>query len=469
MNQALTIKITSENHPCYSIPSAELGFLWSFGQFAIEHKTHPLLWLSVNRKTTKKNVQEMADFLLAQFEQKLGEELKLVKTNKDLTKVITVTLEFDHACVSQIKAHIGGMNLGVSVLTMDQNRKNFKIEEVDFPVKTFLYGKGDTCAERNAEEIHKIMDKLMGGEHKTSFGVSGDGAIIKKKLIDHMNEKYGEQLFDGFGTVLFPCTSHLSFLGLNHTWYLGMDDCCFSLPTFFPNHNSQPGKHIFFFGNEQKKGIFCSYFPYWMTILKNLDTPSSQTNIKMSDYILELQRKFYTIKIRRKKKVFGAAADEEKFMNEINAMIEDNLSSADYVQHYMYKFFGTDLDEVNGIMAPKVVTIGNDPGKKSRRILEMTEKLSKVATFADQIVRKIFSDQISGHCVIPSSPFPTNFLRKIAQLVGCQKLLLAVNDASSSFNCSIYRNLCIVQKAAFNLDDQNQKFYSDVLENEFLG
>ena len=149
-------------------------------------------------------------------------------------------------------------------------------------------------------------------------------------------------------------------------------------------------------------------------------------------------------------------------------MIQDKLTTADYVSDYLSKYFGTQLDDENGTLSPKVVKVRNDPGKKCRRTLEMCEKLSKVANFADTIVKRFFSDQISLD-KIPSTPFPSSFLRNKAQFVAIQKYLLSINDAASAFNCSLYRNVCVVSKAAFNLDEQDQKFYHEVLDNELLG
>ena len=467
MNQALTVKICADLNPCYSMTNEELLFLYEFGELAIKLGINPLLFLTIDRRSRKANVQGMADLLLDKFQQKLGEELKLVKTKKDLTKIISITLAFDHAYVAPIKTHLGGFTMTTTVLTVNQ-QKEIEIKTVNLPIKTFTIGKGDTTAARNAEEIQKVMDSIMCGEHKTSFGISGDGAIIKQGLIQLMNDKYGEKLFPNFGTVLFPCLSHFSFLGWNHSVYLAMDDCQFNMPTFFPNHNPQKGKNIFFFGDKQEKESFCSYFKYWLQILKNLDTPSHTTNIKMGDYILELQSKYYQLEIKTKKGVFGAAQDQQRFKTQINAMIQDKLTTADYVSDYLSKYFGTQLDDENGTLSPKVVKVRNDPGKKCRRTLEMCEKLSKVANFADTIVKRFFSDQISLD-KIPSTPFPSSFLRKKAQFVAIQKYLLSINDAASAFNCSLYRNVCVVSKAAFNLDEQDQKFYHEVLDNELLG
>ena len=91
MNQALTVKICADLNPCYSMTNEELLFLYEFGELAIKLGINPLLFLTIDRRSRKANVQGMADLLLDKFQQKLGEELKLVKTKKDLTKIISIT------------------------------------------------------------------------------------------------------------------------------------------------------------------------------------------------------------------------------------------------------------------------------------------------------------------------------------------------------------------------------------------
>ena len=473
MNQSFTIKTSTDLNPCYTMTNEELAFLYAFGECAIRTGTNPLLHLKIDRKTRKNNVEETAKALQNQFQDKLKSELNLIKTQKTVKKVISLTYGFDHAYCTPIKAHIGGFTMTATVLELMDDGK-IDIESFALPIKTFdVHGKGDTTGERNAAEILKMMESIMDGEHKASCGLSGDGAIITPGFIKLMNEKYKEKIFPYFGTCLFPCLSHCTFLSWTHAVYLMMDDCDFSISTFFPNHTVYDGKNIFFFGDEFEKNTFCQFFKYWMTILKNLETQSTKTNIKLGDYILEIQAEFLKNEIRNKKKSYGAAADQQKFRAEINDMLKEKLSSADNIQYYKNKYFPKlhkQNEDDDQILKQSVVKVKNHPGKKSRRMLEMFEKLSKVPHFADTIVRNYFSDHIKKECQVPTASFTSSFLRKMAQFVVLQKYLLSINDTGAmAYNSSLYRNLLIVTKAAFHLDEDDSKFFPDILDNELIG
>ena len=405
MNQALTIKTSTDLHPVYTFTEEQLAFLYTFGEVARKTSCNPLLHLEVNKATRRKNVTEMSEFLLNQFHSKLKNDLTHVKELKDLRKIIALSFGLDHMHAPAIKVHMGAFTLNARIMT--HSNGHWEIESFDLPIKSFEVGKGDTTDEANSIEIHKILNWM--GEHQTSCSITGDGAVVRSSLIKLFDEQAPQMT-----TILFPCMSHSTFLQGKHTFYLVMDDAEMT-STFFPNHNPKDGKQLFFFGDEQRKQDFCKDLCYWFEILKNLDTPSKRCNIKLADYVVEIQISVLKQEIKkRKKKHYGKDENEKKFKEQIMKLKHDDLSSTDNFAYYIKKYFPEkgDDDDDDIIIDKKVVKINNDPGKKARRMILMCEKLTKVAKYADSCARKYFSDCMK----IPQTSFSTKFIRLVFKL-----------------------------------------------------
>lgn len=462
MNHAMTLKTSFDLYPVYKMSQEELSFIYQIGEYARQTQTNPLIHLTVDERSRKKHLEDTANFLLDRLRNQLCDELTRIKNPEiELEKIIACSFNFDHAKVATLKTSVGAFTLSIRILTKDESGNDFKIEHFSIPIKTFETS--DTTIQRNAEEITKMVRYIFNGNHLTSCSISADGAICRNGLYKHLNDINNETPFPGFGTLVLPCCSHLVFLMCNHTHYAVFDDIDYT-SVFFPNHNPAEPRKLFFFDDEGKQeSNMKTYLEYWMEILENLDTPARSTNIRLSDYIVELQRKILNVSISRRRNEYAAHANKKMFEEQLIQETQNKFSSSDKIVWYEEKYFGRkDPDE---ILRQKAVKIPNDPGKKSRRMMNMAEKLCKCALFADRCVRDYFSNRI----IAPADLIPNKFILNMAQFVVIQKYLVSIGDSGEKANnITILRILGVVTRAAFNLDEESSS-NSEELENPFIG
>ena len=139
-------------------------------------------------------------------------------------------------------------------------------------------------------------------------------------------------------------------------------------------------------------------------------------------------------------------------------------SKIDALEYYKRIYFGEDVEDECTFLKMNPLKVPNDPGRKSRRMMNMCEKLVTVIKFADCVTRNHFADNIQ----VPQSPFPNMFVRKMGQFTALLKYLVATAYSSDANNITLYRVLCIISRAAFNLDADNIHLY-DILENPLIG
>jgi len=132
---------------------------------------------------------------------------------------------------------------------------------------------------------------------------------------------------------------------------------------------------------------------------------------------------------------------------------------------YKARFFGESIEDESKILKPNPLKVGNDPGKKSRRMINMETSLVKTIRFADCVVRNHFDGIISK----PTSPIPNRFSRNMAEHSAIARHIVALADSSKANNITMYRILCILSKAALKLDDTDERLYEDILSNPLIG
>ena len=482
MNNSFLVKLSADPIPSYNMTEETLSFLFQFGEVGRLTNTNPLAFLNVNRKSLKKNLENMSSELFEEMKNLLQakmsaalpiNQLPLISSvsnsqqNQTITQVISITLNFDHAWATAIKSQIGCFTMSIRILDPETGQeKHPEINTFFIPVKTFkIHGKGDTTMEKNCDAIKKILEEIFKNKDlQSQIAVTGDGAIVRQGMISHLKEISKEKPYECLYCRIFTCLSHFMFLLSNHVFYYLMDDTELSYDKFFPNHKQRPGKKLFFFSTDEETE-YKQFIRYYFDILKNLETPSQETNIALTDYITALQSQLLKQNVRKRKKEFASHADKEKFESQLMRDMETQLlTSSDPFEYFKKQLFGEDNGDDLEVITQRVLKVPNDPGRKSRRIINMLEKLSKVQRFADVCARSHFDNSI----VIPDSNIPTYFNRNLSQYVVMMKYLIFVGDGGgNAFNCSLYRALCIITKVALNLDDEHETFFKDVLGNPF--
>ena len=140
------------------------------------------------------------------------------------------------------------------------------------------------------------------------------------------------------------------------------------------------------------------------------------------------------------------------------------FTSSDPMEYYKRIYFGEDVEDECTFLKMNLLKVPNDPGRKSRRMMNMCGKLVHAIKFADYVTRNHF-----GHVIqAPQSLFPNKFVRKMGQFTALLKYLVAKADSSDANNIKLYRVLYICTRAAFNLHENNIHLY-DILENPLIG
>ena len=464
MNHAYTIKTACQLYPSYSINQQELAFLYLFGEIARLTGINPLRYLLINRKTRANSCHSMKEILLSEIKTLLKKQTDLLKKQNVIQRVMSLTLDFDHAFAPSIKCHIGCFTLSIRIY--DESKK--ETVEYFLPLKTFeLNGKGDQTAERNAYQILKVIEETF--ELKSSVAVAGDGAIVIPSLFKELKKRCETDEHDlkAITSMIFICMCHYAFLIYLHGFKNTMDDVgCVKFPSLFPNYSPKPGKKLFFFGDEAEKSEMEIYLPYFLNILNNLDTQSTETAIRLTDYITGIQRKILKESVKKQKKDFSRHADKKKFEDQLLQDINNQFfTSSDPFEMYKARFFGESIEDESKILKPNPLKVGNDPGKKSRRMINMETSLVKTIRFADCVVRNHFDGIISK----PTSPIPNRFSRNMAEHSAIARHIVALADSSKANNITMYRILCILSKAALKLDDTDDRLHEDILSNPLIG
>ena len=205
-----------------------------------------------------------------------------------------------------------------------------------------------------------------------------------KELKTRCEKKDDLQALPSMTTI---CKSHTVFTIYSHGWRNTMDDaeCGKHFTCFFPNHKPKPGKTLFFFGSKAKETELKIYLKYFLSILNHLDTPNSETAIRLTDYITGLQHRVVTDSVHIiRKQQFSSGAYKEKFEEQLLQDISDQLfTSSDPFELFKARFYGESIEDESKMLKSNPLKIASDPGKKSRRMVNMETALVKTIKFAD--------------------------------------------------------------------------------------
>ena len=461
MNHHFTIKTACQLYPSYSISTEDLGFLYTLCEVARKQQINPLRHLGINRKTRAKRCHDMKDILMSEIKTLMKLQVENLKKQDEIHRVMAFSLCYDHAFAPSIKAKIGCFTL--SVRSYDVSKK--ETEEQYLPLKTFdIIGKGDQTAQQNADQILKIIEEIF--EVKSSVAVCGDGGIVipllMKELKARCEKKDDLQALPSMTTI---CKSHTVFIIYSHGWRNTMDDaeCGKEFNCFFPNHKPKAGKKLFFFGSAAKETELKTYLPYFLSILNHLDTPSSETAIRLTDYITGLQHRVVTDSVHKRKQQFASGANKQKFEEQLLQDINDQLfTSSDPFELFKARFYGESIEDESKMLKSNPLKIASDPGKKSRRMINMETALVKTIKFADCAVNHF--PMIKK----PNLPISSLFCRNVAEHAALTKHLISKADCQKANNITLYRILAITSKAALKLDDDDVRLYEDILSNPLV-
>ena len=463
LNIALTIKTAAQLYPTFSTNPEELAFWYRYGQVAVETGTNPLRKLNFHRKTRASHCQKMAVQIYSELKTMLQNELNYLKKQKEIKRVVAISANFDHAYSPATKCHLGMFTVSIRICDLHQKDNNVKYY---FPAHLFeIRKKDDKTIAANATQIIKFINDLLP-ENPGSVSVVGDGAIVIPGLIQALEERSINTKHPFLGGKTFTCCCHQVFLIIMWGFHLSLDDVesKTEFNNFFPSHKARNGKKIFFFDPIEEFEMK-EYLPYFMRILSNLETTSPSTNVALTDYITELQKIVLTSNIEKRRKEFSAHSKSDVYEQQLlDDMSTHMFTSSDPMEYYKRIYFGEDVEDECTFLKMNPLKVPNDPGRKSRRMMNMCEKLVTVIKFADCVTRNHF-----GHVIqVPQSQFPNMFVRKMGQFTALLKYLVAKADSSDANNITLYRVLCIISRAAFNLDADNIHLY-DILENPLIG
>ena len=108
MNKAFACKISASNLPNYNITPEEVQFLYTFGELALKTKQNPIHFLHIDKRTLHKDIEHMANKLMAHTKKMISKLHEISKVNK-MTLIVSKSVAFDHKFFSDgsIDANLG--------------------------------------------------------------------------------------------------------------------------------------------------------------------------------------------------------------------------------------------------------------------------------------------------------------------------------------------------------------------------